>query len=70
MEQSPSEDNRLSTSQEIPHVLWNPKFRYGIHNSPLTVPILSQLDPFYALTSHILNIHLNIILTSTPWSSK
>jgi len=35
MEQSPSlEANKFSASQEILHILWNPKFHYCNHNRP------------------------------------
>jgi len=31
---SSSEANSRSASQETPHLLWNPKVRYCVHNSP------------------------------------
>jgi hypothetical protein len=35
---------------------------------PLYGPILSNIDPIHALTSHVLKIHLNITLPSTTGS--
>jgi hypothetical protein len=66
------EDNRLAASQEIPHILWNPKVLYRIHKCPSPVLILSQLDPIHTPTSHsilMFSSHLRLGLPSGlfPW---
>ena len=49
----------MEPESSLPHQKWPPP-----------VPIFSQLDPVYKHTSHLLKIHFNIILPSTPSSPK
>jgi hypothetical protein len=46
MKQSPFM-NRLSASQEIPRILWNPKVHHRVYKSPPLVPVLSTLREMY-----------------------
>jgi len=63
MDQSSSwEVNNHSATQEIPHILWNPKVYYSVHNSPPLVPSLSQLIPIHNFLSYFFKIHCNVIL--------
>ena len=66
----PSEANWFAASQEIPRILWNPKVHYSTHKRPPPVPILGQPNPVHIPTSHLLEIHPNIIHTSTPRSPQ
>ena len=75
MVQSPSwEANWFAASQEIPRISRNPNVHYRTHTRPPPVSILGQPNPGHIPTSHLLEIHPNIIHTSTPrspqWSSS
>ena len=69
--QSPSwEANWFAANQEIPRILWNPNVHYRTHKPPPPVSILGQPNPVHIYTSHLLEIHPNIILPSTPRSPQ
>ena len=67
--QSPSwAANRFAVSQEIPRISRNPKVHYHAHKRTPPVSILGQPNPVHIPTSHLLQIHLNIIHPSRPRS--
>jgi len=69
MEQGPSwETDSHSAGQEIPYILWDLRVYYHHYSSLPLDPVLSHLKPVHTITPF--NIHFNIILPSTPRSSK
>ena len=71
MVHSPSwEANWFAASQEIPRISRNPKVHYRTHKRPPPVYILGQPNPVHIPTSHLLEIHPNIIHPSTPRSPQ
>ena len=49
---------------------WNPKVHYRTHKLPSPVPVLGEPNPAHISTSHLLEIHSNIIHPSTPKSPQ
>ena len=71
MVQSPSwKANWFAASQEIPRISRNPKVHYRTYKRPPPVSILGQPNPVHIPTSHLLQIHSNIIHPSTPRSPQ
>ena len=71
MVQSPSwEANWFAASQEIPCISRNQKVHYRTHKRPPPVCILGQPNPVHISTSHLMEVHPNIIHPSTPRSPQ
>ena len=67
MVQSPPwEANWFAASQEILHNSQNPMVHYRTHKRLPPISILSQPNKVHIPTSHLLEIHPNIIHPSTP----
>ena len=67
MVQSPSwAANWFAASQEIPRISRNPQFHYRTHKRLPPVSIMGQPNPVHIPTSHLLEIHPNIIHPSMP----
>ena len=62
--------NWFAAGQEIPRISRNPKAHYRTHKRTPPVSILGQPNPVHMPTSHLLQIHPNIIHPSTPRSPQ
>jgi hypothetical protein len=61
MQRSPWQVNCFSASQEIPHILWDLAFHYGVHKSLPLVHIVIQINPLCGLSAYFYKLHFNII---------
>ena len=67
MVQRPSwETNWFAVSQEVSHISRSPEVYYRTHKRPPPFSILGQPNPVRIPTSHLLEIHPNIIHPLTP----
>ena len=60
----------LHLVKKFPAFLWNPKIHYRTHKRPPPVPVLGQPNPVHTPSSHLLEIHPNIIHSSTSRSPQ
>jgi hypothetical protein len=57
---------RANDTQNISHILWNPKLDYRLHKSPELNIILSLKNAVRTLISNSFNIYFNITIIFTP----
>ena len=62
--------NQFAASQEFPRISRNPKVHYRTHKRPPPVSILGPPSPVHIPTSHLLEIHPNIIHPSMSRSPQ
>ena len=60
----------FAASQEIPRISRNPKVLYRTHKRPPPVSFLGHPNPVHIPTTHLLEIHPNIINPSMPRSPQ
>jgi len=66
----PSEANTSWTVQEISCNLWNPMVHSSVYKDPTLFSVQRQIYPVHELLPYFLKTQFNIILPSTPISSK
>jgi len=66
----PEKLSGLQLVKKFPVFCLKPKVHYRIHKRPPTVSTLGPPNTVYIPTSHLLEIHFNIIYASTPRSPQ
>jgi hypothetical protein len=65
----PWKSNGSPTRKKFSSISWNPKVHHRVHNSPLLVCVLNQMNSAHTLW-YFYKIHFNIIIQFTYTSSK